>query len=82
MFKVFFTPAYDRAYDKLPATIQQAVDDQIQRLRIDPRHPSLRTHKRRGEGEVWQARITRDYRLFFHMQSDTITLLDVHVHDK
>ena len=82
MFTVLTTPGYDRDYRKLPAQIQEHVDQQVQRLRLDPHHPSLRAHKRAGENEVWQSRITRNYRLYFLMEGDIITLLAVGPHEK
>ena len=81
-FTILTTPGYDRDYQKLPARIQGNVDQQVLRLRLNPHHPSLRTHKRRGEGEVWQARITQSYRLFFRMEGNTITLLTIGPHEK
>ena len=59
MYNVLFTAVYDRAYKKLPTRVQQKTDDQVQRLRSDPFHPSLRTHKRKDDPAVWQARVTR-----------------------
>ena len=80
--KLIYSPGYLRAYRKLTPEIRELVDKQCAILAIDPHYPSLRTHKRRGEGEVWQARITGNYRLFFTMEGDTITLLTVGPHEK
>jgi mRNA-degrading endonuclease RelE of RelBE toxin-antitoxin system len=80
--RVIRTKRFDQAYAKLPAEIQRQAVEQLLRLEVDPQHPSLHTHKRRGEGDVWQARVTRSYRLFFRMEGDTITLIDVGPHEK
>lgn len=82
MYTLVFTASYDRAYEKLPPQIQKKADQQIQRLRHNPYHPSLRTHKRRGEARVWQARITRDYWLYLQMEGNIITLTAVGLHEE
>lgn len=82
MYDALFSAGYNRAYERLPVRIQRKVDEQIRRLREDLHHPSLRAHKRRGEGGIWQARITRDYRLLFMKEGGTITLLHVGPHEK
>ena len=66
MYNVLFTPAYERDYERLSLRIQRKVDQQIQRLRIDPGHPSLRTHKRKAEPSVWQTRVTRSHRCLLY----------------
>ncbi|NUN98015.1 MAG: hypothetical protein HUU16_17775 [Candidatus Omnitrophica bacterium] len=63
-------------------SLQRRADTAIQQLRVNPHHPSLRTHKRAGEGNLWQARVTRSYRLYFELHGDTITLIDVGPHEK
>lgn len=82
MFEIVFTAGYNRTYERLPTRIQQKTDEQIQRLRTNPFHPSLRTHKRKDDPTIWQARITRSYRLFFRLEGGIITLLNVIPHEK
>lgn len=82
MHTILASPQFMRSYRQLSPTLQLQVDKQIRLLRQNPHHPSLRTHKRRGEGDVWQARITGNYRLFFTMEGDTISLLTVGPHEK
>lgn len=82
MYDLLFAAGYDRAYQKLPTGIQRKTDEQIQRLRTDPFHPSLRTHKRKDDTTVWQSRVTRSYRLLFRLEGHTITLLSVMAHEK
>jgi hypothetical protein len=42
----------------------------------------LRTHKRQGEENLWQARVTRGYRLYFELHSNAIHLIDIGPHEK
>ena len=80
--ELIYAPAFLKNYRELTAELREQVDKQLSFLAIDPHHPSLRIHKRRGEKGIWQARITRSYRLFFRMQGNTITLLTVSRHEK
>ena len=80
--KFIYAPAFLKNYKELSAELREQLDKQLAFLAIDPHHPSLRIHKRRGEKDIWQARITQSYRLFFRMQGDTIILLAVGPHEK
>ena len=80
--ELIYSPAFLKAYAKLSAELREQVDKQLVLLADNPHHPSLRTHKRRGEGDVWQARITQKYRLFFRMDGSTINLVTLGPHEK
>ena len=49
-------------YQKLPPNIQKKADEQFERLKENPNHPSLRLEKLEGDNVYWSARITRQYR--------------------
>jgi mRNA interferase RelE/StbE len=80
--EVVYSPTFLKAYQGLSRDLRDQVDKQLALLISNPHHPSLRTHKRRGEKDVWQARVTRSYRLFFSLEADTIVLLTVGPHEK
>lgn len=82
MYKVIPTPQFERAYKRLNQKIQNQVDKTIDLLIINPRHPSLHTHKRNDDKMIWQARVTHNYRLYFQMQGESIILLSVTAHEK
>ena len=82
MYTIVPTPQYLRAYQKLSREIQLRADKAHELLKDNPKHPSLHTHKRKGEDGVWQARVTRSYRTYFHLEGDVITLLEVIPHEK
>jgi len=52
--KHFATPAFWRAYEKLPEPIRALADKNYTLLKEDPQHPSLRLKK---VGRYWSARI-------------------------
>lgn len=63
--RLIHTAEFLRSYEKLPPEIRVQTDKQLIFLSRNPRHPSLHVHKRAGERNLWQARMTRSYRLFF-----------------
>ncbi len=79
--KVQTTRAFDRDYAGLPETVKARVDKQLPVLLADPRHPSLHLKKIRGAEDIWEARITRGYRLTLNIAGDTIILRRVGTHD-
>ncbi len=80
--RVIRTKRFDETFLKLPASIHRKAIEQLLRLEANPHHPSLHTHKRAGQKNLWQARITRNYRVFFQLECDTITLVSVEPHEK
>lgn len=47
------------AYDLLPPDVRRRADDAFQKLKVDPKHPSLHFKK---IGRRWAARIDRKHR--------------------
>ena len=80
--KLVYSPAFLKAYAGLSAELREQTDKQLALLAVNPHHPSLRTHKRRGEKNTWQARITRSHRVYFEMEGETMTLLVMGPHEK
>lgn len=80
--KVFPTAAFERAYEKAPERIRRAFDKQVRLLGADLRHPSLRAKKYDESRGIWQARVTRGWRLYFTIETDTCYLLDMISHPK
>jgi mRNA interferase RelE/StbE len=79
--KVSFTKPFIRDYQGLPKIIQQQVNEQIERLLDNPKHPSLRTKKMEGRRSVWEVRITGGYRLTLQIDGDIYLLRRVGKHD-
>ena len=77
---VAFSERARKSYRAASPTIQSAVQKQVLLLASNIRHPSLRA-KKYDEGEdVWQARISRDWRMFFIIRGDTYHILDITEH--
>ena len=77
-----YSPHFLRSYARAPAAIQRAFDKQSALLLQNCRHPSLQAKKYGVAGDVWQARITRDWRFYFTIHRDVYRLLELRSHPK
>ena len=59
---------------EFPKEIREIFYKQIEYLRKDLRHPSLRAKKYGGTTDVWQARVTDTVRFYFQIAGDTYRL--------
>ena len=76
-----FLRTFLKDYRRLPAQIQQQVDEALRRLAENPRHPSLQVKKIKGTRDIWEGRVTLGYRFTFNWESDVVTLRRVGTHD-
>jgi mRNA-degrading endonuclease RelE of RelBE toxin-antitoxin system len=65
-----------------PRQVQKALDKQLRFLVEDLRHPSLRAKKYDEVTDIWQARVTHGWRVYFQIQGDTYVILAVIPHPK
>ena len=80
--KIDFT---DRVLDSLehaPLAIRKAFHKQLTYLAENLHHPSLRAKKYDEARDLWQARVTRDWRFYFKIVDDTYRLEDIKKHPK
>lgn len=77
------TPAFIRAFRKLPKPIQRLAGERDELFRSDPFRPSLRTHKLKGELEGFMAySVNFSYRVLFRFLSGGEALYyDIGTHD-
>jgi addiction module RelE/StbE family toxin len=78
--RVSFTKPFQRDYQGLPESIRKQVDKQIVQLMENPRHPSLHIKKMEGHPSVWEARITKGYRMTLQVDEDVFLLRRVGTH--
>lgn len=79
--RVQFSESFVRDYARLPKEIKDRADKQVRILADNLSHPGLRTKKMRGPANVWEARVTRGYRLTFEIAGDLVVLRRVGTHD-
>jgi mRNA-degrading endonuclease RelE of RelBE toxin-antitoxin system len=65
-----------------PVPVQKALDKQLRFLVEDLRHPSLRAKKYDEANDIWQARVTRGWRVYFRIEGDTDVILSLIAHPK
>jgi len=83
---VIRTEPFKRDFRRLPEAIKRRTEAALRLLLSNPHHPSLRVKKVRGEiikgyGNIFEGRITRDYRFFFLIATDAYILLACGKHD-
>ncbi len=72
-----------RSYAAAPEVVRQAVDKQLVFLERDLlAHPSLHAKKYDEAQDLWQARVNRDWRLYFSVQGGECYLHEVRRHPK
>ncbi len=75
------TERFARDYERLPTSLQRRVDKALTFLLENPRHPSLRIKKIKGQENRWEGRVTLQHRFIFRIEGDTYLLLRVGTHD-
>lgn len=75
------TRRFAEDYASLPQSVRPRVDRALERLRENPRHPSLQAKKMKGFENRWEARVTLNYRLIFSIEADAYILLRIGTHD-
>lgn len=79
--KVARDPRFIRDFAALPAPIQERAEKTLALFLRNPRHPSLQTHKMEGHRDIWEGRITDDYRFTFHIEGDLYKLRRIGTHE-
>jgi hypothetical protein len=77
-----FSQRFLRQYAAAPTEIKKAFDKQIALLLQGHRHPSLQAKKYGGAADLWQARVNRDWRFYFTIESETYRLHEIVPHPK
>jgi mRNA-degrading endonuclease RelE of RelBE toxin-antitoxin system len=80
--KLDYTERFIKSLEDAPPNIQKAFYKQAKFLLENLRHPSLKAKKYDEARDIWQARVTRDWRFYFQIEDDTYYLLDIIPHPK
>ena len=75
------TNKFKQDYKKLPQPIKEQAIKQLTLFLADPKHPSMHTKKMSGYADIWEGRITRDYRFTFQIDGNTYILRRIGKHD-
>ena len=80
--KLRFTEKADKDFADLPVAIRKALGKQLRFLLVNRGHPSLRAKKYMETLDVWQGRVTRDWRFYFKIEGDEYVILSIIPHPK
>lgn len=80
--EIKITEHFEAGYHRLPDEIRQRARKQIALLVENLKHPSLGVKKIKGEKDIWEARVTRDYRLTFQIGENTYILRKIGKHEE
>ena len=80
--KLLFSAKALRDYQNSPERVQQAADKQLNFLLKNLKHSSLRAKKYDESKDVWQARITKDWRFYFQIRKDVYRIIMIIKHPK
>jgi len=80
--KIAQTGPFKRDYKKLPEKIQGQADKTLSLLMTNLYHPSLRAKKIKSRENIWEARVSKDYRISFEITKDTCLLRRIGRHDE
>ena len=75
------TETFIRLYKKLPADIQDRADKALILLESHPFHPSLGHKKMAGHENIFEIRVSKNYRITYQKIDDTAYLRKIGTHD-
>lgn len=84
--KVIRTDRFKRDFRDLPEHIKRRAERALRFLLTNPHYPSLRSKKMEGKNDIegrdiWEARVTGNYRFTFAVEDDTYVLYRIGPHD-
>jgi len=77
----YYSERFREAYRSLPSDLQKLTDEKLRLLALNRRHPSLHTKRIKGTKDIWEARVSLNYRLTFQKTKEGIFLRNLGPHD-
>jgi mRNA-degrading endonuclease RelE of RelBE toxin-antitoxin system len=76
------TERFRKSFRSAPPEVKKAFNKQARLLLENLHHPSLHAKKYDESGDLWQARVNRDWRFYFLIIDDTYVITDIIPHPK
>ncbi len=70
-----------KLYRKLPDLIKERTKKSLELLESNPAHPSLGHKKMTGQKDIYEVRVTKNYRMTYRKIGNTATLRKIGTHD-
>lgn len=80
--KLEYTKTTLQSLSRLTPRIRKAFYKQADYLLHNIQHPSLHAKKFSEAEDMWQARVTREWRFYFRIANDSYIITDVRSHPK
>lgn len=80
--KADYSERAGRTLEGLSPGVRRALFKQVRFLERDLRHPSLRAKKYDESLDLWQARVNKDWRLYFLIRGDVYYIVDIIPHPR
>jgi len=78
--QIFRTERFQKDARRLPAEVLERLGPALERLVGNPRHPSLRVKKMEGAADIWELRVSNNYRVTFQYCEGGVILRCVGTH--
>lgn len=79
---LYYSELFADKVKELPQEVRRVLKKKLELLLENPRHPSLRTKKIRGQDRIFEASITMEIRMTWEYTEDGILLRNIGEHDK
>lgn len=76
-----WTDTFRKDYKSLPQDIRERTNRVFERLSENPRHPSLHLKKMEGHSDIWEVRVSDNYRITFQFFDEAILLRRIGTHN-
>ena len=80
--EIELAPNAAKQYKKLPKSIKKKMDKQFTYLLENLRHPSLSVKKYGGSDDIWQGRVDKSWRFYFHIINPDYIIISIINHPK
>lgn len=75
------TQTFNRLYKKLPEELKERTKKALELLQSNPAHPSLGHKKMAGQEDIFEIRISKNYRITYQKAGDIAYLRKIGTHD-
>jgi mRNA-degrading endonuclease RelE of RelBE toxin-antitoxin system len=80
--KIDYLPRALKALEDAPEPVRRAFFKQVKLLADNLHHPSLHAKKYDESRDLWQGRVNKGWRFYFHVVGETYLIRDIIPHPK
>ncbi len=79
--QLFRTERFKKDFKRLPREVHERTGKALELFLENPRHPSLHAKKMEGAPDIWELRVSDNYRITFQLVEDGILLRRIGTHN-